>query len=64
MINDQLYVSLYIKQRRLATEHARRNADEVTRLRKELKALEKSGTVSQKTIDAAPYIPWRGRSRL
>ena len=64
MNNDQLYVSIFIKQRRLATEHARKNAEEVVRLRMELKALEMSGTVSQKTIDTAPYLSWRGRSCL
>ena len=64
MKNDQLYISLFIRQRRLMTEGVTKNAEQIESLKKELRDLVDKGEVSQETIDNAPYIPWRGRSLI
>ena len=64
MENDQRYISLYIKRRRLMTEHAVRNAEAIDSLDKQLRELVDQGGVSQKAIENAAYIPWRGRSLI
>ena len=59
MKDDQLYISLYIKRRRLMTENARKNAESIESIGLELRDLENRGGVSQKTLDTVAYIPWR-----
>ena len=56
---DQQYTALYVKRRRLMSLNARENAECINQLGLEMKALLDAGDVSQKAIDAAPYLPWR-----
>ena len=56
---DQLYSRLYVQRKRLMSLNVQKNSDQIQELSLELKALRDSGDVSQKTIDLAPYLPWR-----
>ena len=56
---DQLYSRLYVERKRLMSLNVQKNSDQIQELSLELKSLRDSGDVSQKTIDLAPYLPWR-----
>ena len=56
---DHLYTTLYVNRKRLMSLNARENSERINQLGLEMKALLDTGDVSQKAIDAAPYLPWR-----
>jgi len=56
---DQLYSRLYVQRKRLMSLNVQKNSDQIRKLSQEIKDLRDSGDVSQKTIDLAPYLPWR-----
>ena len=58
-MSDQLYSRLYVERKRLMSKSVRENKDRIQELNLEIKILRDTGTVSQKTIDLAPYLPWR-----
>jgi len=59
MRDDKLYTELYVKMKRLMSLNARDNRHLYEPIQQQLKDLRNHGEVSQKAIDAAPYLPWR-----
>ena len=59
MRDDKLYTELYVKMKRLMSLNARDNRHLYEPIQQQLKDLRDRGEVSQKTIELAPYLPWR-----
>jgi hypothetical protein len=59
MKNDQRYIDLYVKMKRLMSLNARDNRHLYEPIQKQLKDLRDHGEVSEKVIELAPYMPWR-----
>jgi hypothetical protein len=59
MRDDQLYIDLSVKMKRLMSLNARDNRHLYEPIQKQLKDLRDHGEVSEKVIELAPYMPWR-----
>ncbi len=57
--NDQCYIDLYIQRRRLMTLGTLKNKEGINILTSKLDTLRASGTVSEKVIRNAAWVPWR-----